>query len=375
MTTMKNLIAFYDSSNQFKTQLEDVPILTAGDLQPHEVLIKVAFAGSNPKDVKHPLPSYFNNKLNQGDDCAGTITAVGSRVRNFRAGDRVAGFHYMDEPHGTYAEYAICPAQTVFHVPDSVTYEEAATIPLAAFTAAVGLYRNLQLPAPWDRSDEHTAGEQSIPLIVNAASTAVGSFAIKLARMNPRIKPIIAIAGASGDFVHKELGVDMVLDYRSSSIAEELQKALGGLAVNHAFDAVNSLKSVKYLTAVLKPGTGRYTCTTPITGDAEKLLQENGLWYERIYVGDVLGSKLVKLESGVFGQEADTEKATGIWFGSLMSRVFELGLEEGTFSGHPHELVKGGLEGVEAALRKLAEGDRGNAKFVTRIADTRGVAN
>ena len=66
---MKNLIAFYDEQKNFQTQLEDIAVPV--DLKPHEVLIKVTVAGSNPKDLKHPHPNYLNNKLNQGDDCAG----------------------------------------------------------------------------------------------------------------------------------------------------------------------------------------------------------------------------------------------------------------------------------------------------------------
>lgn len=378
---MKNLLAFYDSPTHFRTQLEDVPVLTANDLQPDEVLIKVSVAGSNPKDLKHPLPNYFNNKVNQGDDCAGTVAAVGSKVFNFRPGDRVAGFHRLDHLYGTYAEYAICPANTVFHLPETVSDEEGATIPLAAFTAAVGLYRNLQLPAPWDRSDEHTAGEQNVPLVVNAASTAVGSFAIKLAKMNPRIRPIIATAGASADFVRDELGADAVLDYRSPKVEDELKAALKGHTLNHVFDAANSLSSVKYLTAVLNPGQGRYTCTMPVgpsiydpEGKAEKFLQKTNLWYEHIWVGDVIGTKLERCENTHLAQVTATDKIRGIWFGSVMSKVFEMGLADGSFCGHPFEVVKGGLEGVEAALRKLGGGNRGNAKFVTRIADTPGLA-
>lgn len=66
---MKNLLVFYDEQQHFATQLEDIPV--PKDLKPHEVLIKVQVAGSNPKDYKHPLPEYFNIKINQGDDCAG----------------------------------------------------------------------------------------------------------------------------------------------------------------------------------------------------------------------------------------------------------------------------------------------------------------
>lgn len=66
---MKNLVVYYNDDKKLTTELEDVPI--PSELKPHEVLIHVSACGSNPKDYKHPLPAYFNNKLNQGDDCAG----------------------------------------------------------------------------------------------------------------------------------------------------------------------------------------------------------------------------------------------------------------------------------------------------------------
>lgn len=345
-------------------------------------MIKVSVAGSNPKDFKHPRPDYFNIKLNQGDDCAGLITAVGSKVRNFRSGDRVAGFHHLNTPHGTYAEFAICPAHTVFHLPESISNEEAATIPLAAFAAAVGLYRNLQLSAPWDRSDKRAPNrDKKIPLVVNSASSAVGSFAIKLAKMNPRIGPIIAIAGASFAFVRAELGVDVVLDYRSPTIGDDLREALHGLELNHVFDAANSLASVKYLSSVLSPGGGRrYTCTLPVglsiygpEGKAEAFLRETGIWYERIWVGDVFGVRLERRDGIGFVQVPAEGKMEGVRFGAVMSKVFEMGLVDGRLRGHPYEVVEGGLEGVQCALEELGKGNRGNKKFVTRIAETPGV--
>jgi NADPH:quinone reductase-like Zn-dependent oxidoreductase len=67
---MKNLLVFYDKQKNFKTELEDIPV-PSSELKPNDVLIKVSIAGSNPKDWKHPLPEYFNNKLNMGDDCVG----------------------------------------------------------------------------------------------------------------------------------------------------------------------------------------------------------------------------------------------------------------------------------------------------------------
>lgn len=236
---------------------------------------------------------------------------------------------------------------------------EAATIPLALFTAAVGLYRNLQLPAPWDRSDAKTPGNVvKIPLVINAASGAVGAFAVKLARLNPRIGPIIATAGSSADFV-RQLGVDAVIDYRSSQVADDIKEAAGGVPINHVFDASNSVASVKYITEILTPGTGRYTCTIPVgpnpaygpDGPMEHMLQAAGVWYEHIWVGEV----------------HETKKAGGRLFGAVVSKVVEWELALGTLRGHPYQVVEGGLEGVGAALTGLRDRKSGNAKFVTRI--------
>ncbi|KAK4541068.1 hypothetical protein LTR36_008293 [Oleoguttula mirabilis] len=360
-TTMKNLIVFYDEQKKLHTKLEDIPVLTAASLAPNEVLVKVNVAGSNPKDYKHPQPAYFNSRLNQGDDCAGSVAAVGSAVKGFQVGERVAGFHVMGTTNGTYAEYAICPAQTVFHLPDSISDEEAATMPLAIFTAAVGLYRNLQLPAPWDRSDDK-AGRGKLPLVVNAASGAVGSFAIKLAKLNPKIGPVIAIAGSSKDYV-RTLGVDAVVDYRSPTVIDDIKKAAGGLTINHVLDAANSAASVKYLTQVLAPKTGRYTSTLPVAphpfydpeGKMERDLKAIDVWYEQIWVGDVHEDK----------------KPGGPLFGAVVSKAIEHALATHSLRGHRYELVEQGLDGVEAALLELRDRKwSGNAKFVTRIGDT-----
>lgn len=356
---MQNLVVYFDEHEKLCTKLETTPV--PSQLQPHEVLIKVSVAGSNPKDWKHPLPYYFNNRLNQGDDCCGTIAAVGSAVRAFKVGERVAGFHEMDTENGTYAEYAVCPQHTVFRVPESMSDEEAATLPLAMFTASVGLYRNLGLPAPWDRSDAKAPSTGKVPLVVNAGSTAVGAFAIRLAKLNPRVGPIVATAGSSQEFV-RSLGVDAVVDYRSSTAAEDIKKAVEGQPIRHVFDAYNSISSIKYLTSVLEKD-GKYTCVTAVGpsklygegGEMEKMLEVAGVWYEPIWIGEI----------------HEYKKAGGQLFGAVMSRVIEDELAAGRLSGHPHEIVQEGLHGVLGALQELRDRKRGgNAKFVTRISDT-----
>ena len=346
---------------------------------PDEVLIKVVCAGSNPKDWKHPMPNYFNVKVNQGDDVGGIVEAAGSNFTNFRKGDRVAGFHQMDTPRGTYAEYTVCPANTVFHIPDSLSFEEAATIPLTAYTAAIGVYLNLELPLPWQRRDAHAPnGGTKTPLIVNGAASAVGAFAVKFAKMNPSISPIIGTAspGASTDFA-KSVGCDIVVDYRApvEKVTEDLKKALGGAECHHVFDASNNFKSVQYLSACLSAaptasGFGnRFTGTLPVSlgpsrtspypdmAEIEALLKKSGCWSEQIWVGCVHEDKIAGAKT----------------FGAIASKIIEMGLAEGTFSGQPYEIIPNGLDGVHGGLVKLRDRKGGNTKLVYRIAETPGL--
>jgi NADPH:quinone reductase-like Zn-dependent oxidoreductase len=92
--------------------------------------------------------------INQGDDISGIVYSVGSSVKSFRPGDRVASFHEMLSPHGSFAEYAVGLDTSTFHLPDHVSFEEGVTIPLAGMTAALGLYQRLGLPLPWLPSQE-----------------------------------------------------------------------------------------------------------------------------------------------------------------------------------------------------------------------------
>lgn len=106
-----------------KVTIHDVPIpKTNAD----QVLIKVIYSGSNPKDWK--VPNWVGAQ-NSGDDIAGLIEEVGENVTEFKKGDRVAAFHEMMKPGGSFAEYAIAWEHTTFHLPKKTTFEEVCLSP------------------------------------------------------------------------------------------------------------------------------------------------------------------------------------------------------------------------------------------------------
>lgn len=101
-----------------KVTIHDVPIPKPNADQ---VLIKVVYSGSNPKDWK--VPSAFKPH-NSGDDISGIVEEVGENVVEFKKGDRVAAFHEMVKEHGSFAEYSIAWAHTTFHLPKKTSFEE-----------------------------------------------------------------------------------------------------------------------------------------------------------------------------------------------------------------------------------------------------------
>jgi NADPH:quinone reductase len=198
------------------------------------------------------------------------------------------------------------------------------------------------------------------PLIINGTGGAVGSFALKLASINPSISPIIAIASPSSQAAAKALGADFTADYRSPSIATDLANILKNVKNAdklQVYDTTNTDNSVTYLSSVLDPKYGKYTCTSKITPTQKPILEKWGGWHEQIWVGSV----------------HEDQPAGGVLFGTAMCAVFERLIVEGKLAGQAWEVSPGGLQGVKDALTRLRDRKGGNTKFVTRIADTPGL--
>ncbi|KAH6999309.1 chaperonin 10-like protein [Ilyonectria destructans] len=324
----------------------DSPVPEPNDDQ---VVIKVVVSGTNPKDWK--APDIFNViDVNQGDDIAGIVHTVGANVTEFRPGDRVCAFHQMLAPGGSYAEYAVAWAYSVFHLPKKTSFEEAATIPLAALTAVVGLYRNdrLGLPQPW------APAEKSIPLVIYGGGTAVGSYAIQLA-IRSNIHPLICVAGKSQEHVESLIDRskgDTIVDYRggNGAVIEGIRKALGSSTLMHALDAVAEAPSYANLTKVLAPGAGRIT----LVQDIEDL-------------GDLV-NRFKTSQTKVASVHEDAKDMALVY-----TRYFHRGLQEGWFRPHPHQVVPGGLGGLQKALEDLKAGKASATKSVVRIAETKGI--
>jgi NADPH2:quinone reductase len=234
-------------------------------------------------------------------------------------------------------------------------FEEAATIPLVGLTAAVSLFRNLELPPPWSPASD------PIPLVVYGASSSVGSFALKLARAS-NIHPIIAIAGNGSSYVETLLDRskgDIVIDYRDGPDAtiDKIQihlKAGNYSQPKHGMDPGIGPSSQKVLTEIVAPD-GAINLVLPSNydvGSATKTLTSVGVVHNQ--------------DDGAHGPDAGD-------LALVVCRWFTKALQAGTLKGHPFEVRPGGLEGVEQALRDLKGGRASAVKYVFHIADTPGI--
>ncbi|KAK6079645.1 putative quinone oxidoreductase [Seiridium cupressi] len=253
-------------------EIVDVPIPIPLD---KEVVVRVIAAGTDQKDWKYPL--WKNWRQNSGDDMAGIVRSVGKDVYEVKIGDHVAAFHETGKENGSFAEYSVAPDWMTFHIAPTVSFEEAATMPVAAMTAAIALFPDMKLPTPYDIGESgHGAGK--IPLLIYGITSAVGSFAAKLARLSG-IRPIIGIAGRSGDFARTL--ADYVVDCREGEDAvvtgalEALTKEKLGPRFPCIFDTNSEGESLEATLRIIDADHGVVSTVLP-----SKLFAKDGERYE-----------------------------------------------------------------------------------------------
>ncbi len=187
--------------NKGKIEMQQVEIVRPS-IRPTEVLIQVKCAGVNPLDnmiargeVRLVTPYEF--PLTMGNECSGTIVQVGEDVHGFAIGDRVFA-RLPIRQIGAFAEYVATPASAIAHIPEGLSFAQAASIPLTALTA----YQALELMQP----------KPGASLFVSGGSGGLGAMAIPLAKARG------LVVYTNGNPESRErvlaLGADRYLDYR-----------------------------------------------------------------------------------------------------------------------------------------------------------------
>lgn len=174
------------------------------------VLIKVHAASINPLDLrvlegefKAILPVKFPFIL--GNDFAGTVVEVGSKVTQFKAGDEV---YAKTDLNGAFAEYTVVQQSSLALKPQNISMEQAAALPLVALTS-------------WQALVEIAKVKAGQKVLIHAGSGGVGSIAIQLAKSLGATVATTTSAKNSGWV--KELGGDIIIDYKTMNFEQELR--------------------------------------------------------------------------------------------------------------------------------------------------------
>lgn len=236
---MKAIVKQSEKTNDIA--LQEVPVPEIND---DELLIEVRAVGVGihdeyflPQDISYPYPI--------GIEAAGVVTEVGSSVSSYEKGDRIAFISMMQPKGGTWAEYvAINKDSLSFRIPENMTFEQAAAIPVAGNTALKAVE-----PLPLRAGDS---------IFLAGASGAIGTFLIQLAKEKGYV---VASSASKKNHQHmKELGADFTVDYHDANWQQQITDWMpGGVDAAIAVQPNTTADSMK----VVKDGGN----VTSISGD------------------------------------------------------------------------------------------------------------
>jgi len=234
----------------------DLPVPT---YRSWEVLVEVHAASLNPVDYKIVEGAFFliDMALNHrpGFDFSGIVVAVGSNVKHIKVGDNVHGMTWVHKT-GSLAEYLAVDESAINVIPKSMTFQEAAALPLAAHTSYSSLVTLGGL--------EHSRGQR---VLVLGGSSATGMIALQLAKAYGA-SYIVATCSPRNEELVRSLGADETVNYREQEVFETMREANKSFDI--IYDTVAAGKSVwdGAASGVLASGGRLIT----ITGDVQRAL-------------------------------------------------------------------------------------------------------
>jgi putative PIG3 family NAD(P)H quinone oxidoreductase len=206
---------------------------------PGEVVIDVAASALNRADMMQRQGLYPPPKgapPYPGLECSGTIGAVGAGVTGWQAGDQVCALL----AGGGHAEKVAVPAGQLLPVPSSVTLIEAAALPETVCTVYSNVFQGARL----------AKGET---LLVHGGGSGIGTTAIQLAKQAGAIVAVTAGTQEKLDAC-RELGADILINYREDDFAEMLLEATGGRGADVILDIIGAGYLAKNISALATDG-------------------------------------------------------------------------------------------------------------------------
>jgi NADPH2:quinone reductase len=211
--------------------LRDIPTPEPG---PGEALVRIDASGVNfidtyQREGRYPVPLPYT----LGQEAAGTVVSVASDVTNVKAGDRVA---WCGIP-GTYAQFAVAPAQRLVHVPDGLTTAQAAAAMLQGMTAHYLSHSAYSI----QKGDE---------VLIHAGAGGTGLLLIQMAKARGA-RVFTTVSTDEKAAIARAAGADEVILYTREDFAASVKKLVEGPGLHAVYDSVgkttfdDSLKTLR----------------------------------------------------------------------------------------------------------------------------------
>jgi NADPH:quinone reductase-like Zn-dependent oxidoreductase len=224
-----------------KVRAASVNPLDAGVIKGMPYIVRVVFGLPTPKDTR------------LGVDVAGQAEAVGRNVTQFNPGDEVFGVCIGDPqasavkvwiPQGSFAEYVCAPASTLVVKPENLTFAQAASLPVAAFTALQGL-----------RDKGHIRKGQKV--LINGAAGGVGTFAVQIAKSFGA--EVTGVCSTRNVDMVRSIGADHVVDYTQEDFTKRSRRydLIFDCVGSHPLSACRRVLNPKGIVVMVGEGTGR----------------------------------------------------------------------------------------------------------------------
>jgi NADPH:quinone reductase-like Zn-dependent oxidoreductase len=261
--------------------LEDIPTPA---IAPDEILVKVRSTAVNHLDlveasgtIRQILP--ISLPWIPGHEFSGVVEQIGVTVTAYAPGDAVFG---TTTGMGAYAEYLAVKVSAIARKPHNLSFEEAASVPVAAQTAWQGLLTHGHL-------------EKGQTALINGGAGAVGAYAVQLA--SHAGATVIATASGSDEAFVKSLGASRVIDYRKARAENTQFEDILREKVDMVFDLVGGDTQQRSF-PVLKKGGYLISAVQPVSQEDAAKHGVSGVMMRLAPTGDLLGKIGRLLEDG-----------------------------------------------------------------------------
>ncbi|CAO1619114.1 unnamed protein product [Parajaminaea phylloscopi] len=348
-----------------KAGIETVPVPQPKE---NEVLIKVKTVTLNPTDWKSVawLAPPGNGV---GCDAYGTVVKLGPNLKaDVKVGDNIAFFEmgsFYSPDKGTFSEYATTQADTAVIVPDKYDPAEASSFGIGGYTAIMTVFERLRIPnLPKDLSAAPELNSSSPKLLIWAASTSVGQFAVQFGRLAGY--HVIATGSSANHAYLKELGASDTFDYKDSTTPEQIAKKYPDLAL--AVDCFSEKGSTVAVAKSLSAKGGKVITILPIEAAAKEARPdvdfESTLAYTLLGRSDFQFGNLFQWTDKSVKEDNEYIKPWVAGRDSIVNNLFAKGLIRGNKIAHRD----GGIDKITEGMAYLKDGKAQLEKLAYTIA-------